>query len=348
MLKIVPLKLLLIIFVLLTLSSLPIGAHAYSIPDVEQNTTTLCQYQHTADYDYVAYLKPNEFYDNKLTLSPGEGALYTNLVENLKITFTYTFLSTETASIAIDSTITMDIEAPEQWTKSFTTGIENSISRTNWVASFTAELWVSVGWVENTAENIEDEIGSSSSTYNLSIKPSIHTVADNFVGTVDEYFTPELELSFTYGAAGGDQITVSGLDNTASDSIMQTSTTYRPGISNERNLFGAMFVIGFMGLVFTGLIYTKTKPEEPEKMVKSLVSPFERIILDVGSEPPHKNVTQVEMKSLRELVYIAEGLGKPVLHFAKLGEKEIHIFYVLDGPTKYEYVFELSKKSREE
>lgn len=312
---------------------------------MEENVSSvLCQYQHRGDYDYVAYLKPSQFYENMLTLGPGEGTLYANLVENLDIVFTYTFVSSQTTDFAIDYTVSMELESPDKWTKSYSTDIENSVTGTGKVIQFSAGLSVEVWWVENTVENLERETGTSSSTYNLKIKPSIHTIGENSIGTIDEFFTPELVLSFTSGTAEGNQIDVSGLENTASGSINRNRIIFRPEVSSERNLFNAVFAIGSVGLLSTGLAYMKTRLRPPEKMVKKLVSPFEGAIVESNTEPPSEGVNAVGMKSLQDLVYVGEGLGKPVLHFEKPERRGVHVFYVLDGSVRYEYVFELSKK----
>lgn len=339
------LKILFVSFVLLVVISIPVGVRAYSTPVEEQSTTVLSDYQHKGEYGYTAYLKPNQFYDNKLTLRPGEGTLYTNLVENLDITFTYTFISTQTSDIMIEYIITTELEAPDKWVKSFPTGLENTVIFTGRVVQFSAELSVDIGWVENIIDNLERETGASSSTYNFKIKPTINLLSENSVGTINESFIPALVLGFTFGSADGDQITIDGLENSASGSITENRTIFYPEVSNERGIFTAISAIGLIGLLSTGLLFIKTKPQAPEKLIEQLISPFEGAIVGSGTEPPREGVAVVGMKSLQDLVYVGEGLGKPVLHFEKPGEKGVHIFYVLDGPTRYEYIFELHKKS---
>ena len=41
------------------------------------------------------------------------------------------------------------------------------------------------------------------------------------------------------------------------------------------------------------------------------------------------------MKSLEDLAKVAESLAKPLLHTQK---DQTHTYYVLGGPTKYEYI----------
>lgn len=65
-------------------------------------TNTLCRYTSTATYDYIATLEPNTIYNNKTTLTPEEGTLYTKITKQINITLTYTFHTT----IPSDATIT--------------------------------------------------------------------------------------------------------------------------------------------------------------------------------------------------------------------------------------------------
>jgi hypothetical protein len=62
-------------------------------------------------------------------------------------------------------------------------------------------------------------------------------------------------------------------------------------------------------------------------------------------------MTTVKMKSLDDLVSVADGLAKPVLYVKKiptLAEDSahvmyIHVFYVLDGSVRYQY--EITEKT---
>ena len=57
--------------------------------------------------------------------------------------------------------------------------------------------------------------------------------------------------------------------------------------------------------------------------------------MEVEALPPDKLGTLIPIDSLGELVKVADALLKPVLHKA---EQDIHIYYVIDGLTRYKYV----------
>ena len=190
---------LLAFFVLLSLAAIIGVSSAHLLPVEEENVITLSRYRHVGEYDYIAGLKPNEIYENRLTLSPGEGTLYLNIVENVAITFHYTFSCDNSASITTEYLIGMDLESPGKWIKHLTMAPQNSVSSNGERLEFSTELFITVPWFEELRAIIDDETGTSSFTYNLRVKPEIHTVAETDVGTIDESLVPELVMSFNYG-----------------------------------------------------------------------------------------------------------------------------------------------------
>ncbi len=333
---------LLAVFAGLSLASVAGVYSAHSTPAEEEKTTTLATYGHSGMYDYVAELRPSTIYENRLTMGPGEGKLYIKIVENLRIAFSYRFSCDRSTAIVTEYNVDMDIESPGKWVKRFTAVPENSVSSQGNAVSFSTELFVSVPWFEGLRATIDDETGTSSSSYNLSIKPSIHTIAETDVGTVDELFTSALVMNFNYGGAEGSQITVSGLENDSSGSIQKVEKFYHPEVLTQRRAFYALSAVAFAGLICSLWLFLRARPKRPEKLAEEMIAPFKEAMVEVAKEPAYRaQRATVQMKSLEDLVYIAEGLAKPVLYLRK---KNVHTFYVLDGPVRYEYSFKLPGK----
>ena len=338
---------LLAVFASLSLASMAGAYSAYSTPVEEEKITSLATYRHLGRYDYIAGLKPNEIYDNRLTMGPGEN-LYIKIVENLSITFTYRFSCDRSTAIVTEYKVDMDVESPGRWVKHLNAVPEKSVSSQENVAEFSTELFVSVPWFEELKGTIDSETGTSSSSYNLRVKPSIHTRAETDIGAVDENFTPELVMNFSYGGAAGSQILMSGLENTSSGSIRKVDKISHPEVLTQRRAFGALFLVAFAGLVCSLWLFLRArpeKPEKPEKVLEELVAPFEEMIIEVAEEPSEKKPwTTIAMKSLVDLANFASVIGKPIFHFERPprapGAKPTHVFYVLDGLTRYEYSFE--------
>ncbi|RLI40900.1 hypothetical protein DRO69_12250, partial [Candidatus Bathyarchaeota archaeon] len=88
-------KTLVIIFTILTLIALLTLYTVHQNPIEETITNTLCTYKSTATYNYTAMLQtPNLIYNNKTTLKPDEGTIYTKITRQINLTLTYNFQTT--------------------------------------------------------------------------------------------------------------------------------------------------------------------------------------------------------------------------------------------------------------
>ena len=343
-------KIMLVFFAVLSVEAILGVYFTHSLLAEEKNIITLTRYRHVSEYDYIARLRPNEIYENRLTLGPGEGALYINIVENVNITFHYRFIFDHPASITTEYSVGMDLESPGKWVKHLTVVPENSVSSSGEEVEFSAELFITPTLFEELKTIIDTEIGVSTSTYNLRVKPEIRTLAETDVGTIDESLVPELVINFKWGAAEGNQIVMSDLEDTTSGIIQRTETIYDEGVLTYRRIFYLMSALAFLGLIGTTSVFMRTGLKRREKVVEAVIEPFKEAIMEVAKEPSYKDQrATIAMKSLEDLVSLAEGLGKPVLYLRKPphipGAGQMHTFYVLDGVTRYEYSFKLSGKS---
>lgn len=332
------LAVLLAIFLALALASAIEMYAAHSQPVREENVVTLARYAHGWRYDYVAKLKPNELYENRQTLRPGEGILYIKILEDLDVSFRYTFTCDRPASISTSYSMAMTFEAPEKWVKALAATSENSVEVEGRVAEFSVQLPIDLARLDNLRRRIEEETGTTSSSYDLRIRPTIRTVAKTDVGTVDEVLAPELVLSFRYRSPEGDYIAVSGLENRSLGAIYRVENVFHPEVASRRRVSYAMMAVALVGLALTGVGLARTKPPKLEKPVEEMIKPFKEAVIEAAGEPSQVGAT-VAVRSLEDLAAIAEGLGKPILHFrapARAGEAA-HSFFVLDGQVKYEY-----------
>jgi len=155
------------LFLILTMISIAGVAIAHSTPVEEKKSTTLCSYIHMGRYDYVANLRPNILYENQLTLHPGEGTLYIRMVKDLDIDFSYEFSCNRPADIETEfNSISVDLEAPGKWVLQVENVLENSGGGSG---ELSAEFSIGVAWLNGLANAIEEETGTSSSTYNIII-----------------------------------------------------------------------------------------------------------------------------------------------------------------------------------
>lgn len=197
--------------------------------------------------------------------------------------------------------------------------------------------------IDELVGTIDGQIGTSTSKYNLAVKPEIHMVAETDAGTINEFFSPNLTIGFKQGTPELNYISIENLEHTRLGTITETHQVFLQWVVNWRIASFLATVVTIPLLAITIWFYIKTKPAKPtKKPIEKIIAPHEEIIIDVATEPSYKDQrATLTMKSLEDLVNLADGLAKPVFHLkkpAKPPSKEpTHVFYVLDGLSKYEY-----------
>ena len=174
--------------------------------------------------------------------------------------------------------------------------------------------------------------------YNLAVKPEIYIVAETDVGTVNEFFSPNLTIGFEQGTPELNYISIENLEHTRSGTITETQEIFLQWVINQRL---ASFVATAVTIPILAIIiyfYIKTKPTTPpKKPIQKIIAPYKEIIAETTQKPPETTQT-ITMETIEDLAKIAEALLKPILH--KKGPKTTHTFYILDNNIKYEYVTE--------
>ena len=336
---------LLVLFAALSVASTIAVYATHQLPTQELKTTTLASYQQKGTYDYIAKLKPNRIY-NQSTLKPGEGTLYTTIVDHINITFRYELTCTLPTNTTIEQYLVQTQLESEKWPtpKTFTSQemqqmfqLSNTINQNGeGLTTFS----IKPNEIKQLVNLIDQETGTTaSSIFNLNVKPQIQTVAKTDVGTINENFNPTLTIKFDYGEP--DYISMEGLQQTSPGKIEQSETTSLQSTMNQRFAAYAMAIISFVGLAFATWLFMKGKVPEI-KPIEKIIAPREEIVIDVAGEPSYKGEKiTIPMNSLEDLIKLADGLDKPVFHLKqppKTPSKEpTHVFYVLDGSTKYEY-----------
>lgn len=341
---------LLVLFAALSVASMIAVYATHQLPTQELKTTTLASYQQKGSYDYRAKLKPNRIY-NRSTLKPGEGTLYTAIVDHINITFHYELTCTLPANTTIEQYFVQTQLESVKWLtpKTFTSQemqqmfqFSNTIDQNGEVLT---TLSVKPSEIKQLANVIDQETGtSSSSTFNLNIKPQILTLARTDVGTINENFNPALKVEFDYGEP--DYISMEGLQQTTLGKIERSETVFPQSTMNQRFVAYMMATTSLVALALTTRAYLRVKPPAI-KSVEEVIAPHKELVIEVAGEPSYKgNEVKVPMNSLEDLIKLADGLEKPVFHLKKPAKtpngKQTQLFYVLEGPTRYQYEAEVS------
>ena len=331
-------KISLIIFAILTAASAFAIYHAYQLPIYETQINTICSYQHNGTYNYVAKLKPNFIY-NKTTLNPGEGTLYTAIVEYVNLTFNYAFTcDPKSENITLNHEIEIQIESPGRWLRTLQPTEAQEILKITGNLNWTMQ--VNSTKIRQLVEAIDKEIYgiTRSTTYNINIKPKIHVTANINTQTIDETFTPELTIAFKTEAEKGNYIAIEKLNQTKQSKITETRQIPLLQVQTQRTISQIATAITATALTISAFLYIKYKPPSPptitaEKRLKKLTDPYKELIAKTTQKPP-KTETTIEVESIEDLAKIAEILARPILHAT---EAEEHIFYIIDNDTKYQF-----------
>jgi len=326
-------KILLIIFSCATVISVLSIYYTHQLPTFETQTETLCTYEHTGTYDYVAQLKPSIIYGNKTTLMPGEGALYTAIVKQINLTFTYVFsCNPKPENTTISHQITILVESPGRWMKKLSDAEAKEMFKLSSGLNFSIQ--VNCTKIRELVDSIDRETGTRSSTYSIHIKPEIRITANITKQKINETFTPELTIAFKSEAEKGNYIDIQNLNQTKPGAITETHQIFLPRVQTQRTISYVATVVTAIALIISAFLYVRYKPPAPpEKIIEKHTAPYNDLIAKT-TKPAPETETTIEIETLEDLAKIAEILARPILH-TKKGEE--HTFYIIDNNTKYQY-----------
>jgi hypothetical protein len=344
-------KALSIFFAIFTIISLIFLAYATLLPTEEITTNTLCNYTQNGTYNYIAQLGPNLIYNNKSTLTPGEGIIYISITKQINITFTYTFESDLNASTTIKYTASELVITPRWTRQTYTIPLKTVVNTSNETSFNFSIPPITITSMDTLVSSINREIGVSTGNYNITIITTAILNAETEAGTINEQFTASLLLGIVRGAPEGDIVSIGNLQTTKTGKIVQTDTIYHDWVKNQQYASYITSATAIIGLAICAFLYTQTKPPitptTSEKLIQELTEPYRDIIVEATKEQTPQGQTIIPIKTLEDLVKIADTLTKPIVHFQKPPTPEnkepMDIFYVLDDITRYEYNITPSK-----
>jgi hypothetical protein len=321
---------LLTLFTILTLISIITVYATYQTPTEETTTNTLCTYTSTANYDYTAILESNIIYNNKTTLKPDEGTLYTKITRQINLTLTYTFYATLPTETAITYSLTQTLK---------TAALQYQTATTTSTTTNQTQIQITIPQIIKTEldpiiTKLATETGiSTTSYYSLEITPTFTINANTTVGQINQTFTPTLTIDFKH-TDQGDITTIDDLHQTKTDTITENQTTTRQDILYQRYTSYALIAISIAGLFPSTYFYIKTKPKTQEVPLDKITAPYKDLIIE-AKEPPktQPETTIINVQTIQELAKTAEILAKPII----LTRKPQPTLTIIDQNTIYQH-----------
>jgi len=157
-------------------------------------------YEHKGNFDYTVYLKPNTLYGEFIPLEekepeetePVEEAplvFFRDIIEDVRLAFSYRFDCDEsTTSVTNDVTVTIIAENPGMWQKEM-----KELEETHGGKEFRVDFPLSLSRLDSVVDDIEEDIGITSSRRNFVIRAVVHTTAKTASGkTIEDDFSHEI------------------------------------------------------------------------------------------------------------------------------------------------------------
>ncbi|MGF3555266.1 MAG: DUF5305 family protein [Thermoplasmatota archaeon] len=313
---------------------------AYNKPEKTTRTYETLSYNHNGNFDYRVYLKNNTVYEGREYLNPGEGKYFRKIVDYINASFTYIFYISKISNISGSYSLNGEIQT-NQWTKKYTLIPETIITSKATTLNFTEDFQIDYQYYENVVNQINQEIGITTTNPILCLKFDIILNVNVEGKTIKQYFTPSINLTL-----GSSIIDISeNLSKTQTGGITKTEEIIHQDVIDERNKWGIYSLI-FTVIVIVVFLGTRNKKKELDKIqkqVKKILKKHGEWIVEVDN-PIKKSFDSdiVNCKTIEDLMKISEEIGKPVIY--NVPEKDVHIFSIVDNKIHYQYV--LSEKKR--
>lgn len=218
------------------------------------------------------------------------------------------------------------------WNKSFVIIPKTNFNSSNFKINFPLDIFR----FERFVDQIDKELVIKSRNPVLTYKCDVHTIAETDVGTIDESFSHSLIVPLQRNV-----FSINNLSAQKSGSIKRTEKVIIQSSSVAKRNSLAFTIAIFLSLIAFALI-TKGEPgtksklgkiDETEKVVKWIKRKYGDWIVD-SDEIPSTEVI-ISLKSIEDLMKVAEDLGKPVIHKANKGK---HLYCVFDNSVQYKYM----------
>jgi len=155
-------------------------------------------YEHRGQFDYTVYLKPNALYgefippEEKEPKEPEEEmplVFFRDIVEDVRLAFSYKFDCSEpTAGVSNDVVVSIIAQNPGMWQKEM-----KELEETHRGKDFRVDFPLRLSRLDSIVDDIEEDIGITTSTRQFIIEAAVHTTVETVSGvTIEDDFSHEI------------------------------------------------------------------------------------------------------------------------------------------------------------
>jgi hypothetical protein len=209
----------------------------------------------------------------------------------------------------------------------------------NFAVDFVLDI---AGW-SDLMDTIRSETGVSPESVGISVAANVHTTGKTEFGPVDLTFSPVMKGTIKGNILQWDKELTTSLPG----SMKKTGPVPPPlrmlGLSISTFKIMAAVLLVFFAFLTGFLLFQYLRPSGPS------ASPAVREVAEIrkkwgvriaegtaGSSPWGANV--ITVASIQDLVKVSDELSKPVVHQAPTDRYGDHVYYIVDGNTRYQYL----------
>jgi len=273
------------------------------------------------------------------------GTIYTKLLDRIEGQFQYQFSSSrQVSNLKQEAELVMELQGVNAWTK--TIPISQVESQEN-----TITIPFTISWAETSQilEDIRTEIGVSAESYNLVVKASVHVTADTDYGKIDETFSPTLTTDLTKGVVTWKENLRQTREGDFTDTIVKANTARYLGmpISLLKFVNTMVSIILLAVFLFMVLSYLRFRPvhadDELSKELKRLNKKYGERIVEAPVLGADVTDRAVVLKSMDDLIKVADELGKPIIHHLPRTPEQPHVYEIDDEGLRYCFILSSDK-----
>jgi hypothetical protein len=305
-------------------------------PDLIEEKVPQYAYSQQAQVNYRVYLAPNSLYQEK---SLEAGKVYiTNFVDSINTFFTYKYNGDRVAEIKgeysvaalLEATVGRDKDDTKKiWQREFLLLPSTGFTGRDRMISAQQEVPIKLPDFDEFVKNVNKESGITPDDVKMTVRWNITLEADTDSGPIKEQLMPTLVIPLAKKAfeIGGElKIDKPGVVN----------TTRQVSVINKKALVSYAMATGLcsIGLVFMLLFTTGAAGEtDPlQKRIKQIFKKHGDRLAVIDGEIPAVFENIIPVRSMEDLVRIADELSKPIMYKPFNGEGKIPSFYIFDEP----------------
>ncbi len=320
---------LIVLLALILAASMITSAMAYRAAEVVRESYTVYSLVQRTDLSYDIMVKPSVIYDNATVIGPNK-PLYTRLIEAVNVTYEHSTQSLVGELVRELGTygVTMTLSSGRGWSKTV-----KMVPKTAYEGTYSGVIVIRMGEIMRLIDKLEQETGLASSTYTL----TLDVVTDSTLliegeGEKSNTYTTSAVLQIKLGE-GKMYIKSEGTSSEVSeDRLISHENTLKilgaeVPVASLRKYSILALTTSMIGLL-TITLYPGKRQREPDRK-------YSDVIID-GNPKWLTSLPVVEVTSLKDLVNLAKGSGKPIIRSTKNeGDLTIKTYTLLDGGVIY-------------